>query len=93
MKANLAASSLLLFGVSLVFFAGVTAFEGALAGVAPPVERVLTFLLLVLPAGIGAVLGVLSLKRKEGRPWIAATGILLNTLFAVFHLMIVGFAG
>jgi hypothetical protein len=50
-------------------------------------------MLLVLPAGIGAILGVLSLKREQGRAWLAGAGILLNTLFALLHLMIVLLAG
>lgn len=37
-----------------------------------------TFLLLILPAGIGAVLGVKSLKRKEVKPWWAIGVIVLN---------------
>jgi hypothetical protein len=56
-------------------------------------ERIVTFALLVLPAGLGAVLGVMSLMRREGQNGLAITGILLNTPFAVFHLLIVLFAG
>lgn len=93
MRATLAASSLLLFGLSVFFLAALTLSEGMLVGFAPQGERILTFLLLVLPPGIGAILGVLSLKREKGRAWIAGTGILLNTLFALFHLMIVLLAG
>jgi hypothetical protein len=36
------------------------------------------FLLLILPAGIGAVLGVMSLKRKEVKSWWAIGVIVLN---------------
>jgi len=35
-------------------------------------------LLVILPAGIGAVLGVLSLKRKEVKAWWAIAFIVLN---------------
>jgi hypothetical protein len=35
----------------------------------------------------------MSLVLKEGRAWMAVTGVVLNTLFALFHLMIVLFAG
>jgi hypothetical protein len=93
MRATLAASSLLLFGLSVFFLAALTLLEGVLVGFGPQGERSLTFMLLVLPAGIGAILGVLSLKREEGRAWLAGAGILLNTLFALFHLMIVLLAG
>ena len=43
-------------------------------------------------AGARAVLGVLSLVRGEGRQWLAWTGVMLNGLFALFHLMVVLFA-
>jgi hypothetical protein len=56
-------------------------------------ERIVTFALLVLPAGIGAILGIMSLLYREGRAWLAITGIVLNTLFALFHLALVLFAG
>jgi hypothetical protein len=57
------------------------------------VERIITFSLLVLPAASGAFLGLMSLTHKEGKPWQGIAGIVLNTLFALFHLMIVLFAG
>jgi hypothetical protein len=59
----------------------------------PNVERLVTLLGLVLPAGAGSVLGVMSLVRKEERAWMAVTGAVLNAMFALFHLMIVLFAG
>jgi hypothetical protein len=92
-KRNLAGSSLLLFGGSVVLLILLTAFESALMAISPGVERLLTFMLLVLPAAVGAGLGVLSLARAEGRAWMAVTGAVLNGLFALFHLMIVLFAG
>lgn len=93
MKINLAATSLLLFGLSMIFWVALTLFESMLVGLPAQAERVITFLLLVLPAGIGTTFGVLSLMRKEGRAWMAGTGILLNALFALFHSMIILFAG
>ena len=92
-KASFAAISLLLFGLSTTFWIVLTLGESMLLGLSPQVERLVTFLLLVLPAGIGVLLGVLSLRRKEGQAWMAGTGILLNLLFALFHLMIILFAG
>jgi hypothetical protein len=93
MKRSLAGISLILFGLSVIFLVAWTLFESALPGMSTMTERIITFSLLVLPAGIGAVLGVMSLTYKEGRMWLAITGILLNTLFAFFHLLIVFFAG
>ena len=93
MKLNLAGRSLFLFGLSIVLLIAFTLFESALAGMSLGMERLITFLLLVLPAGVGSVLGVMSLLRKEGRVWLGVTGVVLNSLFAFFHLMIVLFAG
>ena len=85
--------SLFLFGASVVLLVALTLFESVLVWMSLGIERLVTFLLLILPAGIGAILGALSLLRKEGRIWLAVTGVVLNTLFALFHLMIVLFAG
>jgi hypothetical protein len=93
MKLSLAAGSLILFGLGVVFLIMLTLFESALLGISPEVERIISLLGLVLPAAIGTVLGVMSLMRREGLAWLAIVGIVLNTLFALFHLMIVLFAG
>lgn len=93
MKPNVAALSLILFGLSVVILILWTLSESAFAGMSTAVERIITFAMLVLPAGVGAVLGVVSLIRKEGRTGMAVAGTILNTLFALFHLMIVLFAG
>jgi hypothetical protein len=90
---SLAAISLILFGVSVSFLIALTVFESALAGMSVATERILTFSVLVLPAAIGAVVGVMSLLHREGRAWMAVAGILLNTLFALFHLSLLLFAG
>ena len=93
MKRSLASLSLFLFGLSVVFLVLWTLFESRLAGLSTVTERMITVSLLVVPPGIGAVLGVLSLTHKEGKSWLGIIGILLNTLFALFHLTIVLFAG
>jgi hypothetical protein len=92
-KGKLARASLFLLGLSLLLLVVLTAFESALTGMPPLMERLATFLMLVLPAAVGAGLGVLSLARAEGRLWMAVSGIVLNTIFALFHLMILLFAG
>lgn len=86
-------ASLILFLLSVIFLGAVTMFESVLPEMSTGAERVVTFLLLVLPAGTGSVLGVMSLVRREKRAWLAAALVVLNTLFAFFHLMIVLFAG
>jgi hypothetical protein len=90
---KLISASLILFLLSVVFLGAVTLFESALVGISTGAERLLTFLLLALPAGTGSVLGAMSLVRREGRAWLAVTLVALNTLFALFHLLIVLFAG
>lgn len=85
--------SLVLFLLSLVFLGGMTLFESSLLGMSIAAERWLTFLLLVLPAATGAVLAAVSLNRREGPAWRAVTLLALNALFALFHLMVVLFAG
>ena len=93
MKRSLAAVSLLLLGISVLLLIAWTALESVFVGMSGVAERIITFALLVLPAGVGAVLGVRSLMQREGRAGLAITGIVLNTLFALFHLMIILFAG
>jgi hypothetical protein len=93
MKNSLAGISILLFIISLILWVLLTVFESALAGMSTGSERILIFLLLVLPAGAGAVLGVMSLIRKEGHAGLAVAGIVLNGLFALFHIAILSFAG
>lgn len=93
MKLSLAVSSLILFGLSVVLLVAFTVFESALVGISLQGERLITLLGLVLPAGVGAILGGMSLARKEGQRWLARLGLVLNSLFALFHLMIIFFAG
>lgn len=93
MKLSLAVGSLILFGLSVVLLIGLTLFEAALLGMSPETERIISLLGLVLPAAIGVVLGMMSLARREGRMGFAVTGVALNTLFALFHLMVILFAG
>jgi hypothetical protein len=93
MKLSLAAGSLILFGLALVLLILLTLFESALLGMSPEAERIISLLGLVLPAVVGAALGVMSLARREGRVGLAIIGIVLNTLFALFHLMVILFAG
>ena len=93
MKRNLAKTSWLLFGLSLAFWLSLTIFESALGGTSFAVQRAIIFLLLVLPAGTGAVFGLMSLLRKEGRALQAILSTVLNTVFALFHILIILFAG
>ena len=93
MKMNFGAKSLALFAVSVLFLFMLTLFESALLSLSMTAERVLSFLLLVLPAVIGVVLGVRGVRAREDRLWMPVLGILLNALFALFHLFVLSFAG
>ena len=85
--------SWLLLVLSILLLVAWTYSESALTGMSPGVERLITFFMLVLPALVGTVLGILSLRRREGRAGLAVSGIVLNALFAIFHLVLVLFAG
>ena len=93
MKLSLSAKSLFLFLLSVIFLVLLTLFESSLAGLSLRAERTLSLLLLVVPAMIGTMFGVLSIVRKESRPWTGIFGILLNALFTLFHLFLLSFAG
>lgn len=93
MKLSLGAKSIALFVLSVLFLLLLTVFESSLAGLSLTAERAISVLLLVLPAVIGVVFGILSIMRKEPRPWVAILGILLNTLFALFFVFLLSFAG
>ncbi len=93
MKLTLAGKSMLLFVASVIILVFFTVFESAMANTSLRVERLITFVLFVLPAGAGAVLGGMSLARTEGRIALAVTSLILNGVFALFHLMIVLIAG
>jgi hypothetical protein len=93
MNLGLGARSLLLFVLSILILVSLTLFESLLTVVSTSVERLAGFLLLVLPGMIGIALGVLGVIKKESKVWIAYLGILLNTLFALFHLLVISFAG
>jgi hypothetical protein len=70
-----------------------TLLEAFLSGLSTGVERLVSALVLVLPATAGVVLGILSLRRREPKPWIAIVGIVLNGAFAIFNILVLAFAG
>ena len=93
MNMGLGAKSLTLFAVSVLFLVLITLFEDSLSGMSLTAEKILSALVLVVPAIIGIVLGVLGVNRKEPTRWMAILGILLNTLFALFQIFVISFAG
>jgi hypothetical protein len=93
MKLRLSVISMLFFMLSVLFLVLLTLFEASLAGLSVTTERALTLLLLVAPAVLGIAFGILSLLRKETKPWLAILGLLLNGLFGLFHIALLAFAG
>ena len=93
MKRNFASTSILMFIISLAMLWILTLFESFLSGLTTAMERLVSVLILVLPAAVGVVFGILSLRRKEPKPWIAIAGILLNGAFAIFNVLVLTFAG
>ena len=93
MKLSRAAKSIALFGLSVLFLLLLTLFESSLSGLSLIAEKAISALLLILPGVIGVVFGVLSIIRKESKLWMAILGVLLNGLFALFHVFVISFAG
>lgn len=93
MNLSLAAKSLVLFGTSVFILILLTGFESALPGMPGAAERSLSAVLLILPATVGVVFGILSLRRNEMKTGMAIAGITLNALFVIFHAFVLSFAG
>ena len=93
MQRSYARTSLILFGASVLLLIVLTMFEAALVGASQAMERIITVLALILPAGVGSIFGALSLAHQEGKTWLALAGFILNVSFALFHLAILLFAG
>ena len=93
MKLGLAAKSIALFILSVLFLILLTLFEPSFSGMSLRAEKAISTLLLVLPGVIGVIFGVLSIIRKESKLWMAILGVLLNALFALFHIFLISFAG
>ena len=92
-KLSRGAISLALFVLSVIFLVLLTLFESSLSNLSSGAERIVSALFLVLPGIIGILFGISSFLRKEGNHWIAVTGIVLNALFALFHVFLLAFAG
>lgn len=93
MELNLGVKSILCFVFSVLLLVLMTLFDALFSGLSTATERVIGLLFLVLPGVVGVVYGILSIIRKELRTWAAILGILLNALFALFHLFVISFAG
>jgi len=92
-KLNHGLISIAFFVLSMIFLLLLTLFESALADLSIGMQRILSAFFLVIPGVIGVLFGISSLLRKDDRHWIAVTGILFNTLFALFHVFLLTIAG
>ena len=93
MFSGYARRSILLLAFSIFSLIAITIFESILVGASQGTQRLLTLFMLVLPAFIGCLYGVQSLRMSEPQRGLAITGTLLNALFGLFHIVIVLFAG
>jgi len=93
MKLTYAVRSLLMLLISIAFLIILTLADRALAGISLNTQRLITVILLVLAPLFGAVLAVLGLIRKDGKTWLAIICLIANSLFALFHLALIFFAG
>jgi len=91
MSLSFGTKSILLFVLSILFLILLTLFDAALSRLSITTERVIGFLLLVLPGIAGVIYGIMSIRYKE-KPWMAILGILLNSLFALFQLFVISIA-
>ena len=93
MKLKLGVLSMLLFGLAVIFLFLLTMFESFFSGVPLIVERIISVLLLIVPGIAGVIFGAMSLQGKEAPRWTAVLAILFNAFFALFHILVLSFAG
>ena len=93
MNLSFGAKSIIAFVLSILFLILLTLFESLLSGVSAATERGISLAFLVLPGVIGVVYGILAVRHKESKIWVAYLGILLNALFTLFHIFVISFAG
>ena len=92
MNFSLGIKSIFLFLLSILFLILMTLFDSSLAGLSMATQRIISFVLLVLPGIAGVIYGIVSIRHKE-KTWLAILGIFLNALFALFQLFVISFAG
>jgi hypothetical protein len=86
-------SILVFLGTLLVYSLVFGVFEPAILGLPDAAERWLAFVLVVIPATTGLILGALGLVRPGGNRLLAALGLVLNALLALFILFVLAIAG
>jgi len=84
--------SIALFIASISAVALTTLFERKLVGLSMSAERWLGFATIVLPAAIGACLGIAGIASGRRRA-LSAAALVLNALVAAFFALVLSFAG
>jgi hypothetical protein len=93
-RLSLGLISLLIFlAIFIIYILLFGVFESLIVGLSQTAERLLAFVLLVLPAIVGAVLGALGLLRPGQNRLLAALGLVLNLLFGLFIACVLSVAG
>jgi hypothetical protein len=77
----------------LVWLVVFTRYDSIFLGLSPATERWLVFATLLLPAVAGIMLGAVGLRQPQQRKAWALTGLLLNSVIALFFTLIPLFAG
>jgi hypothetical protein len=85
---NLFQWSLTLGLLSNVADSALTQSWSPLVNMSPEIQQLATVFLLILPAGIGIGLGVMSLKRKELKPGWPITAIALNIIGMLLGILL-----
>ena len=80
--------SLLLSVLSYVMGGVFRRSESPLWGMSLELQGVAVFLLVILPAGVGTVLGVISLKRKEVQAWLTVSIIVLDIVTVLTGILL-----
>ncbi len=83
-----------MLGLAL-FFAVLTGviLDSALASLSLTLQRWIVVVTLILPATLGMIMGMLALRQRSDRWLVALISIILNGLFALFYLALLGIAG
>ena len=77
----------------LIFLVTSTVFDSSLGNLSLVTQRWIGFITLVLPAVVGAILGLIGLLQRQHKKGLAGLGLLLNILIAAFFAAVLSFAG
>lgn len=67
--------------------------DAALASLPIALQRWIVVLTYIMPAGLGVVMGVLALRQRNSHRLLALGSVILNALFSLFFIILLGIAG